>query len=116
MSRPSNGASDSTAARTESLTTDPSERKSLDNRGRRRFEGWLAMPPWTCSCSLLHAARLNRNELDVHACGGSERAEIIDVGRKDVVSVAGERDERRIDRIHGLRRFEQHACAATQLG
>ncbi len=58
----------------------------------------------------------NGDELYVHSRGGSERAEIVDVGREDVVSVAGECDERRIDRIHGVRRFEQHACAATQLG
>jgi hypothetical protein len=51
----------------------------------------------------------------VHARGRSERAEIVDVGREDVVSVAGDCDERRIDGIRGVRRFEQHACAATQL-
>ena len=60
--------------------------------------------------------RSNGDELYVHARSGSERAEITDVGRQDVVSVAGESDESRIDRIHGVRRFEQHARDATQLG
>jgi hypothetical protein len=60
--------------------------------------------------------RSNRDELNVRARGGSERAEIVDVGRENVVSVSRECDERRIDCIHGARRFEQHACAATQLG
>jgi hypothetical protein len=57
----------------------------------------------------------NPDELDMHARGGGEIAEIVDVGREDVISVAGDGDERRVDGIDGVRRFQQHARAASQL-
>jgi len=51
----------------------------------------------------------------MYARGRGEVAEIVDVGREDVVSVVGERHECCVDGILGTRGFEQHAGAATQL-